>query len=253
MDGSGRGLRRTGSGRNGSGRSLRRTGSGRNGSGRRHSDSSDPEYELFLAAGDGCVEDVQTLLEQGTKTIYQNEDGETPLHSAAFNNHAEVVRMLLEAGADVHARNNDGNTALLFAAIRGHDDVAEALLRGGCDPNSKNERDYSVLMAAAYTGHTHVVRRLLAAGARTGDIDSCERVRDTDTPGAADDGFPRLASALHYAAAVGNEHGVTVLLDAGADVTLRDGYGRTALEYAQTVGHEKVGEILTRAVAAAEK
>ena len=39
---------------------------------------------------------------------FQDNNGWTPMHIAAGNGHLEVVRLLLDQGADLAVQNNDG-------------------------------------------------------------------------------------------------------------------------------------------------
>jgi TonB family protein len=129
------------------------------------------EAALLTAVREGRVDDVRTLLDQGTDVNARNEDGWTPLLFAAMGGHAEVVALLLERGADVNARSmrtEDGDsavTALILAARYGHADVVSALLDGGAEVNATSRNGLSPLEAAASGGNTEVVTLLVERGA----------------------------------------------------------------------------------------
>ena len=53
-------------------------------------------------------------------------------------------------------------------------------------------------------------------------------------------------TALHYAANHGYLAIATRLLEGGADLTLRDNDGRTALDYARSRGHSEVVALLSQ-------
>ncbi|KAK5173714.1 uncharacterized protein LTR77_002395 [Saxophila tyrrhenica] len=53
-----------------------------------------------------------------------------------------------------------------------------------------------------------------------------------------------LGTALHEAAKIGNASVVQLLLASGADVSIRDSCGRTALEVAELFGHHSIVEML---------
>ena len=53
-------------------------------------------------------------------------------------------------------------------------------------------------------------------------------------------------TALHYAAANGSLASATRLLEGGADLTLRDKYGYTALDWARSQGHSEVVALLSQ-------
>ena len=53
-------------------------------------------------------------------------------------------------------------------------------------------------------------------------------------------------TALHRAASLGYLAIATRLLEGGADLTLRDKYGKTALDYARSQGHSEVVALLSQ-------
>ena len=53
-------------------------------------------------------------------------------------------------------------------------------------------------------------------------------------------------TALHRAAYGGHLASATRLLEGGADLTLRDKYGKTALDYARSRGHSEVVALLSQ-------
>ena len=53
-------------------------------------------------------------------------------------------------------------------------------------------------------------------------------------------------TALHFAAANGYLAGATRLLEGGADLTLRNKHGKTALDYARSNGHSEVVALLSQ-------
>lgn len=85
------------------------------------------QIPLLVAAGSGCCEIVQLLLDKGARVNVQVTNHtkgtrsyclidhlqrlgtlSTPLHEAAAANSLDIVGCLLEAGADVSVQNNAG-------------------------------------------------------------------------------------------------------------------------------------------------
>ncbi len=97
----------------------------------------------------------------------QAEDLNEDLLVAARNGDVESVKSLLAKGADVNAKTQYGVTALSFAAERGHFEVVKTLLEDGADPNLKDtfEGGRTPLGNAAGRGHLRVVKLLLEKGA----------------------------------------------------------------------------------------
>lgn len=95
-------------------------------------DPEDPfcqfEGPILHAAGEGHLEVVRWLLEQGAKINY-TVNGKIrclPLLRAASYGHLEVAKLLVDHGADIHAAFN-GHTPLSQAVNYGHPEVAEYL------------------------------------------------------------------------------------------------------------------------------
>ena len=93
------------------------------------------DEDLFNAAKNGNLGEVNKLLDKGVdpnKTIF---NGETLLYIASQYNNLEVVEALLEKGADVDQATNNGETPLYIASQEGHSELVETLLKKGADPN----------------------------------------------------------------------------------------------------------------------
>jgi hypothetical protein len=129
----------------------------------------------------------------------------------------------------------------------------EALLAAGVDPNAEVMMDITVdtvmetpLCAAALAGHVDIARRLVAAGAQ---VDKPADDAFTPMLNAATSGWPLMVhylhtaganlnaredifnhTPLHKAARLGRTETVAMLLALGADQTLRDSSGKTAVE-----------------------
>ena len=79
-----------------------------------------------------------------------------------------------------------------------------------------------------------IAAALIASGA---DVNATSRKSDTTTTPWSD---KHAQTALHIAAALGDEEMVERLLDSGAMVDMQDSEGETALANAASAGHEKV-------------
>jgi len=87
------------------------------------------DHSTGIAAGNGHLEVVMWLVEQGHANVNQpREGGWTALHSAANNGHLEVVKWLVEKGhADADQATKNGLTPLSIADSRGHTVVKKFL------------------------------------------------------------------------------------------------------------------------------
>ncbi len=100
-----------------------------------------------------------------------DDDDDTALMKAAGQGHIEVVRFLVEQGADLYIRNRQDQDALMFAAAGGHLAVAIFLIdrrRGHVPPtrvlaglDSYDSGPQTALEWAAYNGHLDMAHLLL--------------------------------------------------------------------------------------------
>ena len=165
---------------------------------------------------------------------------------AAHTGDEGMVRWLLDEGADIHYRENDwirlttpegpqyfqgiGNTAMHIAISRGHGGLLRILLEHWMLTQGADGRDpYGVtaLMLAVAGGDEDMATTLIENGA---PVNARTDVGTT---------------ALMYAAAVcGQASMVQFLLDRGADASVENAHGWTALALAQEFGHDEVVAIL---------
>ena len=63
---------------------------------------------LMIASGNGQLEVMRYLLDQGANRDKAANGGWTSLHCAAEQGHLEIAKLLMVYGADLNARTNDG-------------------------------------------------------------------------------------------------------------------------------------------------
>ncbi len=183
---------------------------------------------LMAAAGHGFTGRVRALLSWGADPdgrgsrhpIYQ---GRSPAQEAALSGHMEIVSLLVDAGADWE---HDQVDSLLAAATAGDREAVDGLLAS--DPGLREravERRPDQLVRAAEQGNRAAVALLIELGF---DVNS----RSRSTP-------------LHEAAMRGDVPMITLLLEHGADPTLRDtGYNATPAGWAEHFGQTEAQRLL---------
>ena len=192
------------------------------------------ESLLHLAARGGSAPMVRYLIDKGANVMARDSAGDTPLHETTYKDRDQAAALLIAAGADVKAPTAGYSkiTPLLWAASYNSPKVIRLLIKAGANPNAVGSYDGELPLGGAcqYSGTDTVpesVRVLLELGA------------DVNATGA--DG----RAALHWAAGwFGGEPLVRFLLEHGADPSIRDRSGDTALGIAEREGKDKVAALL---------
>ncbi|XP_072324631.1 ankyrin repeat domain-containing protein 29 isoform X6 [Scyliorhinus torazame] len=158
---------------------------------------------LYFAAQQGNDTVVKFLLEYGASTELSTKDGATPLSIASQYGHINVVETLLNRRCNVNIQLKDGATSLFLAAQGGHFNVVHMLLASGAKTEQPRQDGSTPLFKAAYKGFTEVVRELLARSPSLGILKNG-------------------TTALHAAVLGGSIRTVRLLIDSGADPSLRN-------------------------------
>jgi ankyrin repeat protein len=205
----------------------------------------DPRVKaLLVAAKTGDVASVSSLLADGVDFRAGDEWGNTALVGATLGGHVEVVRLLLEAGVDPDGELDAECTPLMVTSKAA---IAELLLRAGADPNSLID-GCTPLNAAAQWNWIEVAALLLAAGANPDVLTEPHGcvLSTAIAKGHLDFGRLLIKSGasvnlhpkkgwppLMYAASLGREAAISMLIAAGADVHFRDHDGDSPLTVAK--------------------
>ena len=193
------------------------------------------------------------------------DDADAALLRAAARGDADGVALALRAGADLEARDGRRRTALLLAATHDHIDAAKVLVALGADPDALDDRHDTPWLVTGVTGSVAMLEALLPANPdlsienRYGGlsvIPASERghvgyVRRVVSTGIDVNHVNRLGwTALLEAVLLGDggprhQEIVRILLAAGADRTIPDRAGVTALEHARSKGYDELARILS--------
>jgi hypothetical protein len=169
------------------------------------------------------LEVVRDLLARGADPSIADDVGQTALMHAAFSPfNRERFRLLVGAGANVNARRRDGLTGLHLACAGGEADAVTEWIRAGADAEARSPDGVTPLLLGATW--PRIVRMLLNESAEVNAVDN--------------DGHSGLVYAiLHqcWVSAADQIEAMQTLINAGADVNLRDRAGITPLGHAKKV------------------
>lgn len=166
---------------------------------------------------------------------------ETFHYIAAKGSKVALQQMLDKYGKDiVDARDDHGRTAMIHAGITGHKELMDQLLNAGADINAADNRGQTALMAAAHRGYDLCVKHLIDSGAKIDQQD--------------EHGLTALVLAGHVRArdssgknlSLSNKklNTVSILLENGAGLDVKDKDGRTALDFAIGYKQPRVADMI---------
>lgn len=208
------------------------------------------QFDIVKAAQYGALDRVIELVEGGIDANERDHENVTLLHWSAINNRKEVVQYLLSKGAEINAIGGDlQSTPLHWATRQGHLSMVVLLLNNGADASIFDGEGCNCLHLAAQFGHTAIVAFLISKGEEINATDvngmtalmwSAYRISTNDptrlliTLGASLNlvDSKHKNTALHWAVYSRNSNAVSLILKAGADITIANGAGDTALEMA---------------------
>ncbi len=177
---------------------------------------------------DGTGNGSQVLEPEVTQdSARADPQAEELLRTAALEGNLLAVNAFLEQGVLLDAVDEEGHTALMFSAFNGHKEIVKVLLDQGADLDRNDFMGRSALLYASTGPFPETVKILLDKGAKPNIIDSDEHF-----------------SPLMHAAAEGNLEVVNLLLEYGADLSLKDIDGDDAESFARQAGHMEVADYL---------
>ena len=194
---------------------------------------------LHAAAHKGDVTTIDKLVSASrdlkAELNARDSNGRTPLHVATFARQSAAIRSLVKAGASIDLLDRDIYDGVTIAAVADDEETLRILLALGASAKQVTSRyDGTALIAAAHLGHDGVVRQLIAAGAPLDHVNN-----------------------LHWTAVIesivlgngGARHQATLkaLIDAKANLQLKDRQGATPLQLARSRGYGEMVRMLEAA------
>lgn len=179
----------------------------------------------------GELDRVKQLLQRDPTIIESiNFEENTLVHKAVSTGFVEFLKILLESGFSASMKDRSGSSPLHLAAGKGFLEAASMLISYGAQPNEKDGDGRTPLHLASRNGHKEIVELLLSKKA---DVN----IKDPygDTP---------LLFILHNKLDPALAEISLMLIERGADVSVRNVEGQTALHLAADQGFNKTVRML---------
>lgn len=180
--------------------------------------SQQPLCEVCM---EGSVDGARILLDSGADIEHADVKGATALHIAAFNGHLEVIKLLVDRKASLIKQDKRARTAFYVASASNNLESARYLLNAAHDQGHHDsirqamDDGRSPFSKACGRGHLEVVRMLLDHVDAEIDVNAVEGVTKR--------------APLHWASNNARVEVVSLLLQNGADASMRDANGKTPL------------------------
>jgi ankyrin repeat protein len=189
-------------------------------------------YEEFFVAilrDDDAA--IAALLRRGFDPNTRDPKGQVGLTLALQNGSFKAFSTLLASRqVNVEARNLQDESPLMMAAIKGNVEAVKALLARDADVNKTGWTPLHYAASAGSRQHVAIIALLLENHAY---IDA-----------ASPNGTTPLMMAAHY----GSSEAVQLLLDEGADPTLKNQLGLTAADFALRVSRTESADKIAAAI-----
>ncbi len=164
---------------------------------------------------------------KGAEVNAQNDSGKTALMLAAFLGKLNIIKELLNNGASLTRTDKAGCTVLHYAVDGGNLEAIQYFLMENVDINARDNNGWTPLLRSASVGGVKEVADLLCK------FKADVNVLDNEKK-----------SALMVAVINGNQPFVQVLVENGADLNLKNEYGRTPYEMAVAMDRRRVVKYL---------
>lgn len=193
---------------------------------------ADTRSDFFSAVHSGDIKSVKEYIEMGINVNLQDEKRRTPLMIATYKNYVKMVKLLVDNDANVNIQDAKLNSPFLYAGANGMLDIVKLTYKKADTRNVLNIFGGNALIPACEKGHLGTVKFLL----ENTDID-VNHVNHLSF------------TALLEVTILGNDNInyveiVKLLLEHGADKTIKDKNGHDALYYAKARNLKNIEKLL---------
>lgn len=191
--------------------------------------SSYPQVQslpIWSLANLGFVQAVKSMIANKPHEIYfcDPDMGNTAIHCAVNANNPTILTLLLDAGLSPDSLNDYHRTPLHLAAIAGHAPLITILLSHSAKSDEKDKWLETPLRIAHHNRNLECAVLLIEAG-----------TEPTNS----------MMQSLFFASIeLGRLSAVTKLIDMGADLSVKNVLGQTALQMAKEAGNGEIVQVL---------
>jgi ankyrin repeat protein len=172
---------------------------------------------LALAALDGRVVLLNTLMECNGDIQESDHRKWTPLLAATFNRQSQILPNILKFNANINHQSQDGSSALLLAAYNQDEASFYYLLEQGANPLLETSLGNTALKQAVRNKDMNMIRALVHNNAHPETQDKTKQ-----------------ENAFMVAAEVGNIEALQYFITLGVNIDAQDHVGNRALTWAIT-------------------
>lgn len=190
------------------------------------------DKSIIKAVENNDTSTVLAALKKGINVNMTDTKNRSLLLIATNNAHIEMAKILVQYKADVNQQADNKDSAFLYAGASGQTELVQLYLNNGARFDIFNRYNGTALIPACERGHVETVK--LLANVKNYPINHVNRLGWT---------------ALMEAVVLGNgsekfQKIVQILKDAGADFSIPDNDGITALQHAQRRGFTEIVRII---------
>ncbi|XP_067668335.1 ankyrin repeat domain-containing protein 50-like [Haliotis asinina] len=178
---------------------------------------------VMVAAEQGYKKIVELLVNHGADLSLREQSGSNILHNACYRGQFDVVKYILSLNrVRINSRGYMKRTPVMVAAEHGYKTVVELLVNHGADLSLREQSGSNILHSACYRGRFDVVKYVLSLN--TVDINSRGWKKRTPVMVAAVQGYKEV---------------VELLVEHGANLSLRDDDSKTIVDLVLQGGHSE--------------
>lgn len=193
---------------------------------------ADMKQGFFATVHSADIKTVQEYITLGINIDLQDDKRRTALMIAMYKNDFKMAKLLIDNNADVNIQDNKFNSPFLYACEKGSVNMLKIMYEKANTKNVFNIYGANALMLACENGHLETTKFLL----ENTDVD-VNHVNNLSW------------TSLLEITILGNDNSnyvqiVKLLLEHGADKTIKDKKGHDALYYAKARGLTNIEKLL---------